>query len=474
MKKHFLYTMALMAGSLAATAYAQTELPPPKASEGRPVHCSGGYQDSACNTTLLRAPQSAPTCSSTDGWVTVAPAKWIGSKWAAPVCNYTPQPSCPSGYVESSAAVWTGSSWTSPSCLQPPAPTCSSGYVQTSPPVWSGSSWSAPTCAPSSPKPSCAPGYSETTAPTYSGGLWVGQVCAPVSPAPTCPPGTTELAAATWNSTTSSWNPPSCTTVTPPPAPTCPSGYTMQVAPVWSGSSWSEPTCVPPSVPPAPTCGSGYTQTTAPIWNGSSWVGQVCSPTPPPPPPACTLGEMQTVAPTWTGTAWVGQVCTPGVPPTPTPPALPATIDYLFSATSGWAWFYWSGTISSASSSSFGPLSVKASGSTDCAWIGSGGSPEYLRCDSLTNPIDSEASSAYSAAASACDADSLPVSSWIDQCTPYVGTGVYPDSGACVFKFRSGKVGKTAWSCSRWWLYVADESGNPPGISKTISVRLQR
>lgn len=77
MHTKFFYTALLAAGlaSSSLVAAQNVNLPLPQISGGRPVACSGGFQDSACNTTLLRSAQTPPTCASTDGWVTVTPAK---------------------------------------------------------------------------------------------------------------------------------------------------------------------------------------------------------------------------------------------------------------------------------------------------------------------------------------------------------------------------------------------------------------
>lgn len=468
-----------------------------------PVRCSPGYQDSSCAHVLLNPPQTPPTCPNGAGWRTVSPAVWLGSKYSTPNCSFTAAPSCPGGYSEAVAPTWDGTAWVGQQCvlIPPPPPTCPAGQTQTVPPTWNGSAWvgmqcvapqvpqpPAPTCpagdtqtaAPTwdgsawvglacqPPPPSCPSGQVQDVAPTWDGSAWVGQLCStpstPPPPAPTCPSGQTQVVSPSWNG--SAWVGLQCVTP-PPPAPTCPSGQTQIATPTWNGSSWVGLQCQPP----APTCPSGQTQTTAPVWNGSAWVGLQCVVVPPP-PPTCPSGQTQTVAPTWNGSAWVGLQCVPTQ--TPTPPEVPATIDYVLSSTSAWQWYYWNGTFSSGSSSSWGPLSVTPSGSSDCTWIDAAGYPVFMRCSPLSGSMDAEASSAYSSAANACDADSISPPAYVDQCVPYAGTGMYPDSQKCSFKSRSGKVGKTSWSCTRWWVYVADESGNPANISKTIAVRLQR
>ena len=116
-----------------------------------PVTCSYGYQDSTCGTNLYNAPQVAPTCAATAGWTTTVAAKWIGSQYSAPQCNYQPPPSCPAGWLQSVAPSWNGSSWVGQACEPPPAPgsgACPYGFA--SGPSWNGSAWiyscnSAPT-----------------------------------------------------------------------------------------------------------------------------------------------------------------------------------------------------------------------------------------------------------------------------------------------------------------------------------------
>ncbi|SIO72876.1 hypothetical protein SAMN05444172_9366 [Burkholderia sp. GAS332] len=87
-----------------------------------PVTCSYGYQDSTCGTNLYNAPQAAPTCPGTAGWTIVVPAKWIGSTFSPPQCNYTPPPACPNGFTQTAAPAWNGSSWVGLACSSPPAP----------------------------------------------------------------------------------------------------------------------------------------------------------------------------------------------------------------------------------------------------------------------------------------------------------------------------------------------------------------
>lgn len=107
-----------------------------------PAHCSYGYQDSSCITPQWRAPQTPPTCSTDAGWITLTPAKWMGSGFTQPQCNYQAPPSCPTGWQEISGPSWNGSAWVGLSCQIPPAPgpnTCQYGFA--SGPTWNGSSW---------------------------------------------------------------------------------------------------------------------------------------------------------------------------------------------------------------------------------------------------------------------------------------------------------------------------------------------
>lgn len=80
------------------------------------AHCSYGYQDSSCGTTIATAAQTAPVCPVAAGWSTVAAAVWQGSKFSAQQCVYEAPPSCPAGSTQTSAPVWNGSSWSSPGC----------------------------------------------------------------------------------------------------------------------------------------------------------------------------------------------------------------------------------------------------------------------------------------------------------------------------------------------------------------------
>ncbi|CAE6832426.1 hypothetical protein R69746_06555 [Paraburkholderia aspalathi] len=129
-----------------------------------PVTCSYGYQDSTCGTFLSNSPQVAPTCSSGAGWTTVSPAKWIGSQYSAPQCNYQAPPSCPPGWITTASPGWTGSFWTGPFCQIPAAPTNPCQYGYASGPTWTGSSWTY-TCNAPPPTVTCA---SEAQAQGYT------------------------------------------------------------------------------------------------------------------------------------------------------------------------------------------------------------------------------------------------------------------------------------------------------------------
>ena len=91
------------------------------AANAQPVHCSPGFQDSSCGGVLLNAPQVAPTCSTADGWTTLSPAVWQGSKYSAPTCSYTPPPICGSGMTQVVTPTWSGSAWIGLACTAPPA-----------------------------------------------------------------------------------------------------------------------------------------------------------------------------------------------------------------------------------------------------------------------------------------------------------------------------------------------------------------
>lgn len=95
-----------------------------------PAHCSYGYQDSSCVTPQYRSPQTAPTCSTDAGWLTVTPAKWIGSGFTSPQCTYQPPKTCQVGYTQTSPPVWNGASWSEPGCtltFSPSAPGVAAG-----------------------------------------------------------------------------------------------------------------------------------------------------------------------------------------------------------------------------------------------------------------------------------------------------------------------------------------------------------
>ncbi|MCP3718511.1 hypothetical protein [Paraburkholderia sp. CNPSo 3281] len=107
-----------------------------------PAHCAYGYQDSSCLGPQYRAAQTPPTCSTGAGWTTLTPAKWMGSGFTQPQCNYQAPPSCQTGWQEISGPSWNGSAWVGLSCQIPPAPgpnTCQYGFA--SGPTWNGSSW---------------------------------------------------------------------------------------------------------------------------------------------------------------------------------------------------------------------------------------------------------------------------------------------------------------------------------------------
>ncbi len=93
-----------------------------------PVRCSVNNQDSSCLTPISTTWQTAPTCPASAGWTTITPAKWIGSQYSAPQCNYQAPPSCPPGYDQNAAPTWNGSSWVGQVCIPsaPPPPPATS------------------------------------------------------------------------------------------------------------------------------------------------------------------------------------------------------------------------------------------------------------------------------------------------------------------------------------------------------------
>lgn len=112
-----------------------------------PVRCSVNNQDSSCLTPITTAWQTAPTCPPSAGWTTIVPAKWIGSQYSAPQCNYQAPPTCPPGYDQTAAPSWNGSSWVGLACIPslPPIPdpnaVCSAQVPSQYTPT---SAWSAP------------------------------------------------------------------------------------------------------------------------------------------------------------------------------------------------------------------------------------------------------------------------------------------------------------------------------------------
>lgn len=118
-----------------------------------PAACSYGYQDATCVPTIAAAWQQPPACSNAAGWTTAAPARWIGSQYTSPQCNYQAPPTCSTdpGWTTAAPAGWTGSQWTSPQCSYQPAPTCPSGTNQTAAAWWNGAAWVGQQCQPAQP-----------------------------------------------------------------------------------------------------------------------------------------------------------------------------------------------------------------------------------------------------------------------------------------------------------------------------------
>lgn len=112
-----------------------------------PIRCSVNNQDSSCVGTITAAWQTPPSCPASAGWTTIVHAKWIGSQYSAPQCNYQAPPTCPSGYDQNSAPSWNGSSWVGLTCIPsaPPVPdpnaVCSAQVPSQYTPT---TAWSAP------------------------------------------------------------------------------------------------------------------------------------------------------------------------------------------------------------------------------------------------------------------------------------------------------------------------------------------
>ncbi len=103
------------------------------AASAQPVHCSPGFQDSACQGVLLNPPQPAPTCTTAAGWITTSAAVWQGSRWSVPSCNYFAPPTCSSNFTMTTAPAWNGASWSMPVCVPNTPPSCPTGQS------WNGS-----------------------------------------------------------------------------------------------------------------------------------------------------------------------------------------------------------------------------------------------------------------------------------------------------------------------------------------------
>jgi hypothetical protein len=87
-----------------------------------PVRCSVNNQDSSCIGHITTAWQTPPTCPNIAGYTTVASARWIGSGYSAPQCNFQAAPTCPASYTQTQAPGWNGSSWSAPGCAPPTPP----------------------------------------------------------------------------------------------------------------------------------------------------------------------------------------------------------------------------------------------------------------------------------------------------------------------------------------------------------------
>ncbi|QIN67856.1 hypothetical protein SBC1_79030 (plasmid) [Caballeronia sp. SBC1] len=142
--------------------------------------CSPGNQDNTCLHRVTHAMISPPTCSTAAGWTTVTAAKWIGSGYTSPACNYQSPPACSTsaGWFTLTPASWNGSAWSAPQCTYEAPPTCSTdpGWNTVAAAVWTGSGWTVPQCSYVAP-PSCPSGYSQTAAPSWNGSAWTGLGC---------------------------------------------------------------------------------------------------------------------------------------------------------------------------------------------------------------------------------------------------------------------------------------------------------
>jgi hypothetical protein len=124
--------------------------------------CSPGSQDATCIQPIRHGVVPPPVCSTAAGWTTVTQAKWIGSGYTAPACNYQAPSACSTaaGWTTITPAVWNGSSWSAPNCSYQAPPTCPTGYTESTAPTWNGSGWVGLSCSPLPPQDVCPSGFS--------------------------------------------------------------------------------------------------------------------------------------------------------------------------------------------------------------------------------------------------------------------------------------------------------------------------
>lgn len=124
--------------------------------------CSPGNQDATCIQPIRHGVIPPPVCSTAAGWTTVTQAKWIGSGYTAPACNYQPPSACSTaaGWTTLTPAAWNGTSWSAPNCSYQAPPTCPTGYTESSAPIWNGSGWVGLSCSPPPPQDVCPSGFS--------------------------------------------------------------------------------------------------------------------------------------------------------------------------------------------------------------------------------------------------------------------------------------------------------------------------
>jgi len=124
--------------------------------------CSPGNQDATCIQPIRHGVIPPPVCSTAAGWTTVTPAKWIGSGYTAPACDYQAPSACSTaaGWTTLTPAAWNGTSWSAPNCSYQAPPTCPTGYTESSAPFWNGSGWVGLSCSPPPPQDVCPSGFS--------------------------------------------------------------------------------------------------------------------------------------------------------------------------------------------------------------------------------------------------------------------------------------------------------------------------